>query len=539
MDKIYKKIEKTIGGLKFAVLIILLFSIMMIIGTFFESWYGTDYANRVIYKTPFFMGIQFFMFLSIVFATLVRMPLKKRLYGFYVIHLGLIVIGIGSFTTYIAGIDGSIYLTPMTPTRQVILNEDVIDVHNRTTNKVATLELPYTAFEKDINVKYDQIEIEKYLPFADQKTEWISEREETKSLNTHSSSYNISNPNVAQDFILSLHPEAVDFKASMSMGLLNITYLPQAMISCFEKNLPSGLILWNYIKGECTNFETLKVNLNTTSTGKRFFAFKEDGNIYSFIPDVSPWALNANLEPIQSSPYRIFSKSLFTEKAHLFLFGKTISYFDKNESKWVMDKFPDSNKLDLPWMGFELRLLQHSDKLVPTNIPYATTPIQSNSILIKGMTRAALVNVRGQRYWLTNEKPLNLSVDGQNIVAYMTKKSKLLPFELTLTKFKMDKDPGTNNPASYESFVNRFTQDETTSHHIFMNNPMKHDGITFYQASYSQDEETGQYSSTLSVNVDQGRFIKYLGSLLLVFGSIWHFVINNKIKQKDKTILGF
>ena len=68
---------------------------------------------------------------------------------------------------------------------------------------------------------------------------------------------------------------------------------------------------------------------------------------------------------------------------------------------------------------------------------------------------------------------------------------------------------------------------------------MKHDGITFYQASYSQDEETGQYSSTLSVNVDQGRFLKYLGSLLLVFGSIWHFVINNKIKQKDKTILGF
>ena len=42
-------IERTLGGLKFAVILILIFSIMMIVGTFFESWYGTDFANRVIY----------------------------------------------------------------------------------------------------------------------------------------------------------------------------------------------------------------------------------------------------------------------------------------------------------------------------------------------------------------------------------------------------------------------------------------------------------------------------------------------------------
>ena len=91
----------------------------------------------------------------------------------------------------------------------------------------------------------------------------------------------------------------------------------------------------------------------------------------------------------------------------------------------------------------------------------------------------------------------------------------------------MDTDPGTNNPASYESFVKLFDNGQTSNHHIFMNNPLKHAGFTFYQASYSQDS-SGNYSSTLAVNVDQGRFLKYLGSLMLVFGGIWHYTLNRK-----------
>ena len=43
----------------------------------------------------------------------------------------------------------------------------------------------------------------------------------------------------------------------------------------------------------------------------------------------------------------------------------------------------------------------------------------------------------------------------------------------------MDKDPGTNNPASYESFVQLFSRDGATDHHIYMNNPLKFDGTYF------------------------------------------------------------
>src|SRR5690606_14436862 len=89
----------------------------------------------------------------------------------------------------------------------------------------------------------------------------------------------------------------------------------------------------------------------------------------------------------------------------------------------------------------------------------------------------------------------------------------------------------TNNPASYESFVTVFDgrnpEQGTSSHHVYMNNPLKYDGFTFYQSSYFPVGDNA-FASVFSVNFDPGRPLKYFGSLLLVFGSIWHYIIRRK-----------
>lgn len=106
----YKKVEFFFGNLKFAVVIISLFAIYLGYGTFMESYHGTEYANRLVYKSFPFMAVQFGMFLSIFFATLIRLPPKKHLYGFYVIHAGLIILFLGSWVTYQSGVDGTVTL---------------------------------------------------------------------------------------------------------------------------------------------------------------------------------------------------------------------------------------------------------------------------------------------------------------------------------------------------------------------------------------------------------------------------------------------
>lgn len=535
----WKKFEKTIGSLKFAVIIISCFTLSMIIGTFLESYYGTDFANRMIYKTFWFMGIQFFMFLSIVFAATLRLPPKKRLYGFYTIHSGLIIIGIGSLITYVSGIDGSILLSPNEPNRNIILSRDVLKITYPNDGKQYTYVLPYNAFTSKMNIELDQLTFTKFIPFAEGKLTFVNpSKNYGEDEVTQTSQYHFKNAFAEQDFTLTLHPEASnEFQASFSMGPLNVNYLPIHIAECFKKETASKLLFWNTETKECFTAEEKKATIKETSSKNRFVAIPYKGNFLTFFPDFSPYPLDKNFQADQNSPVKAFSKKLFEGKPSLFLFGPKAAYFDKNEQKWkVVDLEMNKAPITLPWMGAELTLVNHETKRVPFNEPIPVVPIQKNGSLIKGDLRAVQVHILGQDYWVTSMSPLQLLVQGKKTIIEVTKETVKLPFELTLTEFKMDKDPGTMNPASYESFVKLFTgRGNTEKHHIYMNNPLKYDGFTFYQASYSQDEQ-GVYSSTLAVNVDQGRPLKYLGSLMLVFGSIWHYNLNKKKKKEEHTV---
>jgi cytochrome c biogenesis protein ResB len=63
---------------------------------------------------------------------------------------------------------------------------------------------------------------------------------------------------------------------------------------------------------------------------------------------------------------------------------------------------------------------------------------------------------------------------------------------------------------------------------ISMNEPMKYNGYTIYQASFQEDEMGKPVASVFSVNKDPGRPIKYLGSLVLSFGIVWLFYQRRK-----------
>ncbi len=535
MKDFYKWLERKIGTLKFAVIIISLFTVAMIVGTFLESYYGTEFASRVIYKTYWFMGIQFFMFLSIVFATTLRLPPKKRLYGFYVIHSGLIIIGIGALVTYTSGIDGMIFLPPNEPSRYVNLNNDILKITYPTEGKEYTLNLPYTAFKTSVDQSLDGMDFKDYYPFASTELEWIpSKINHTADKTLQSTRYFFKNAFAEDDFTLSLHPEAdQNFKASFTMGPLTISYLPLSIAECFGRQNASGLIFWNTETSECFTPEERSIPVKKTSSGTRFIVLSFAGEFLSYFPDFSPFPLAKDLKTTKYSPVKIFSKKIFEERPSLFLFGTKASFYDKTKKVWELMDFPKEQKsIVLPWMNAQISIIRHEEKLVPSNTPKSVIPIQKDGSLIYGDLRALKVSIDGSDYWLTSDTPLELIVRERKVKMEITKDSVKLPFELTLTKFKMDTDPGTMNPASYESFVKLFTGEKNSEHHIYMNNPLKFQGFTFYQASYSKDEQD-VYSSTLSVNVDPGRPLKYLGSLMLIIGSIWHYNLNKKKTKKE------
>lgn len=530
------KIERFIGSLKFAVIVISLFTIGMIIGTFLESYYGTDFANRVVYKSYLFMIIQFGMLLSIIYAAILRMPPKKRLYGFYTIHAGLIIIGMGSLVTYVAGVDGQITLMPNEPNRQVILSKDILKITYPTEGKQITSFLPFSAFHTKLNETYENISIKEYIPFAEGKFTWQTpiNNYPADSL-IQSSKYHFKNAFAEQDILLSIHPEAgQEFPSTTAMGPLTFNYYPPSLAHCFANNNLSKIIIWNTETAECFTPEDKKIAIKTTGASNRFLVLPYQNKLLTFFPDFSPFPLDTKLQTDEKSIIRVFSKKLFEEKPNLFLFGKQAAWYSKSSGKWELtDLSVNGQAATLPWMNAEISLIDHQENLVPFNLPIPTIPIQKNGALIKGDLRAVRLEILGKEYWVTNYSPLSLLIQGKKTIIEVTKEALTLPFELSLTQFKMDKDPGTNNPASYESFIKLFSDGKTTNHHVYMNNPVKNAGYTFYQASYSQDEQ-GQYNTTLAVNVDQGRAMKYLGSLMLVFGAIWHYSLNSKKQKNEK-----
>jgi hypothetical protein len=71
-----------------------------------------------------------------------------------------------------------------------------------------------------------------------------------------------------------------------------------------------------------------------------------------------------------------------------------------------------------------------------------------------------------------------------------------------------------------------------------MNEPLTVKGITLYQASY-EDAQPRPVVSIFSVNRDPGRPWKYLGSLLIVLGSIILFAVKyrkSKATQKGGAV---
>ncbi len=97
-----------------------------------------------------------------------------------------------------------------------------------------------------------------------------------------------------------------------------------------------------------------------------------------------------------------------------------------------------------------------------------------------------------------------------------------LPFALQLTDFRLEKYPGTERPASYESDVILLDPAKKLKkpYKIYMNHVLDHNGYRFFQSSYDQDEK----GTILSVNHDWwGTWISYVGYILFTIGLLAMF----------------
>jgi hypothetical protein len=107
-------------------------------------------------------------------------------------------------------------------------------------------------------------------------------------------------------------------------------------------------------------------------------------------------------------------------------------------------------------------------------------------------------------------------------------------FAVRLERFTAGTDPGGMMKASYASDVSiieaRGSATAATTAHISMNRRLDHNGVTFFQTSYYPETDTtgqptGRQVSVLTAATDPGRFWKWLGSVLIVAGTVILYLI--------------
>lgn len=120
--------------------------------------------------------------------------------------------------------------------------------------------------------------------------------------------------------------------------------------------------------------------------------------------------------------------------------------------------------------------------------------------------------------------PLMLPLGDKMVHIHLRLKHYPMGFSLKLTDFVKNVHPGTDIPSSFESYADLGENGSTRPVKVWMNNPLRYGGYTFFQASYQQPPGAAE-RSTFAVVTNPGRVLPYVSSLTVFGGLLLHFLI--------------
>ena len=127
--------------------------------------------------------------------------------------------------------------------------------------------------------------------------------------------------------------------------------------------------------------------------------------------------------------------------------------------------------------------------------------------------------------WLVSEyvsEPQEVACNNRTYRLAMRLRRFYKPFSLQLVEFRHDVYPGTDIPKNFSSrvLVQRPETGEKREVLIYMNNPLRYGGETFYQASWGKDD----HGTVLQVVHNPSWLTPYFSCILVGAGLVWQFL---------------
>ncbi len=487
--KLADSLFQILSSLKLAVLVILSLAISLGTATVLESLYDTPTAQYWVYHARWFYLVLAGLGINIFCVAVSRIPWKLKHIPFLLAHLGILLLLLGSWITERAAVDGNLRVTEGETTSTVELDQSAVVMSTK--DRVFSIPVPWltpsVTFQpfstSDRSVPYS-LTVDQFISHADPEVSFIPRPVSATS-----------DPNAGlKQAAIRLHIVGGPMKISQDIWLWEGA--PQwkdveagpARFFLSRKKIEREIQKSNVTKSQpWIGFELRKGGITYT-------AHSSDGKHVTGMLNVS-----------DSIPEKVAYTGWVIHPGWKGDVTLTVA-------EWI----PDAT-------------IQVVYK--PARVQYgAQAP--SSAIHITGGDASTDV-------WLGLGDRAVLHLGDQDVGLGYFAKRVILPFSLRLDRFSIEHDPGTLRAASYSSQVTvngtgagsgAGVEKKAT---ISMNEPMEMNGYTVYQSSY-EDSEPRPVTSVFSVNRDPGRFWKYLGSLLIVLGSVLLFAVKYRSSARPK-----
>lgn len=468
---VLNKIFDFLASIELAVFIIIAIAAISAAGTIFEAKYDREVAYAVVYRSFWFTAVLVLFMLNLLFAALSRLPWKRHHIGFLITHLGLIILLIGSVITAVSGVDGSIALGEGETQNSVRLEENYLHLWRA---------IPGKNYDRMLSQK---LNYNRVSGFPGEKT-W--------------------------QFPLT----DIDGKTTEKVAKLSIQdWWPFATRHVGVRKDPTGK----------TGVPAIHLRLMGSRANIDQWLFLN--GVQGSQIDLGP----ARIEFVNKVPLLLEPR----QKRTLFIYlreGDDFPYLAQVDagSLRVQELGPakTESRVPLGWMDFEFLTEEFHLKAIPSTTYTRSTATDKSAVEV------VKVALNGEERWLEMGAAAQILWDQYLFYVQFTKKQIQLGFPIRLQKFKIDFYEGSTRPMSYESLVSVDNSDEKIL--IQMNEPLHHKGFTFYQSSYSTDQDGRPVISVLSVNRDPGRWTKYAGCIMLVLGILLMFYFRPVYSGKSK-----
>ncbi len=543
--------------------------------TFIESSYGREASYDLVYGAHWFEGLLVLLTFSLILLFLKRWPYKPQQYGFAMIHIAMVVILLGAGATRYLGYEGTMHIREGQSVDYIYSNRTYLQA----TIGEQTGSFPVRLWKSGENKIWGKVTLDgktyklgavEYWPhFGEAYQEGpdgIPVIQYGESINgdiqprTLAEGDDTTLSGVEARFLTG------PFQGSMSDSPLGDLRLHLESGSCsFPVAMPTGEVhTCGGYSFEITEFQAdFKVGGTSSATGPLVNPMirvkitdpqgvEGERILFAFHPDFSmghsggPAAFE-NLDML----YQVNGGLEFTRGGETGIQGRA------SFPLLVMDMNSQEQE-DIPaGTVFPLRdsSLYGSDEM---DFSFAVVKVMTSAVLAPvtvdnaEMPPAAKVVIRDQdgnqaSAICTIEEPgIPVNVGGVAVKLALGSVIRKVPYQVHLDDFVLQTYPGSNNPATYESYVSLTDPGEGIKDrkvHIFMNHPMVHRGSKHFQSSYDQD----RMGTVLSVNHDPGKLPTYFGYGLISLGFIIilfkellkllkDLVKADKKKAKEKTV---